>query len=99
MEISIKDYSFKDDIDFHKWRTSFTPDIRVRNDEHAALYTDGDDGVMQIEMFSEVFEYDGVTFSLVDCQYCDIDYQGIHAVLELLEGESRKNTQRLNLVN
>ena len=58
----------------------FSEHLRKAQDEIEYMISngptpDGDDGVMKFTSFSEVFESDGVSVELVDCQYCDLSFK------------------------
>jgi hypothetical protein len=50
-----------------------------------AVYTDGDDGVMLFEGYSEIFDEQGITVRLLGCTYCDITYDEMHDIVQELK--------------
>ena len=49
------------------------------------LYTDGDGGAIVFTGFSEMFEEEGLTISLVaDSNYCDITFETLDKVISIL---------------
>lgn len=53
--------------------------------ECKVLYFDSDDGVALIKHFSEVFDDDGFSINLIDCNYCDIRYIDMLEIINLFK--------------
>lgn len=94
--IIYEDYGFKDKEEYQKWRVSFIPDVMYKHtsmkDEEGdvtylldCVYTDGDDGVMEFTSMSEVFEGEGVSIQLLDCNYCDISFKEMSSIVRKLK--------------
>ena len=71
--------------ELQSWSTSFKSGTKYFNMEEApaALYTDGDDGVMLFDTFCECFEDEGVQVSIVG-EWCDISFHAMEEIGEEL---------------
>lgn len=98
--IIYKDYGFEDKEEYQKWRVSFMPDVMykhtsIEEEGHVTylldcLYTDGDDGVMEFTSTSEVFDEEGVSIQLLDCNYCDISFKEMSSIVRKLKKVNSK---------
>ena len=78
--------------EYEKLRYGFLPQFVLHTDEHlaAALYFDGDDGVVLFQNPSEVFDELGFSITLIDCKYCDISMTEMLEIAHTLD--DLKNT-------
>tara|TARA_R110000796_G_C14491876_1_gene427856 strand:- start:361 stop:639 length:279 start_codon:yes stop_codon:yes gene_type:complete len=59
--------------------------VKIRGSTSKVLYTDGDGGAIVFTGFSEMFEEEGLTISLVaDSNYCDITFETLEKVISIL---------------
>ena len=59
--------------------------VQSRGGTNKVLYTDGDGGAVVFTGFSEMFEEEGLTISLIaGCHYCDITFKMLDKVLSIL---------------
>ena len=71
------------------WRCGGVPHTAwfedVDSGTYNAVYTDGDDGVMLFEGYSEIFSEHGASVRLLDCNYCDIPFDHMHDIMQELK--------------
>jgi len=93
--IIYKDYGFEDKEEYQRWRVSFMSAITykhksIEEEGHVThlldcLYTDGDDGVMEFTSMCDVFDEEGVSIQLLDCNYCDISFKEMSSIVRKLK--------------
>ena len=104
-EQEIKDYTTglakemgKSHGEFIDWTQSFKPafiSYTDHEDTPCCCYTDGDTGVMVFRAFSEVFMEEGCQIKLIDCNYCDIDYDTLVSITLELEDKGPEHYEKL----
>ena len=82
----VKHFGFRKEYDFNIWRNTLKPDFRF-DGVGALLYTDGDSGAMLFS-WSEVFEEDGLSMRLVECNYCDIKLSSLKEIRKIFKQRS-----------
>lgn len=82
--------------DFIDWtQTMDGPDfcIACNTEEVHGIYTDSDGGAISVKGFSEIFEEEGITISMVeDVHYCDIEVDSFITMLKSIN----KTTKHLH---
>ena len=59
--------------------------VHTSESERAVLYFDRDEGAALFSTRNEVFDEWGFSMKLLDCTYCDIDFDTMPVILENLE--------------
>ena len=73
-------------------------DIHEDSLECKVLYFDSDDGVALIRHFCEVFDDDGFSITLIDCNYCDISYADMLEIIQLFKEFDEATEGEMELV-
>lgn len=81
--------------EFLEWSQSFRTDWIINDDlkdgPPVCVYTDGDQGVIVLQCYSEIFEENGLTMRFVkDLSYCDIDIESFFIILEEMTDANQK---------
>ena len=73
--------------EYNKRRHGFLAHFVIHTDANssAALYFDGDDGVVLFQNPSEVFDELGFSIRLIDCEYCDISMTDMLEIAHTLD--------------
>lgn len=59
------------------------------SDDLHVLYFDSDDGCALFSTPCEIFEESGITFQLIDCNYCDIALSDLNFIYKIFKSYSR----------
>ena len=62
------------DEELRIWSQTFKPDLIESLDGHEFLITDGDAGIALIS-YSNIHDGDGFTIALIDCNYCELNFE------------------------
>jgi hypothetical protein len=78
-------YGFDSEYELNRWAENLEgPNWRLSDEDGSALYTDGDSGIAEIG-YSEMFDDKGVSISLVECRYVDMDIESLLTIHKALK--------------
>lgn len=79
----VSQFGFKDEQALYNWAQRFTEDWII--DGSSVLYTDGDDGVILIKGYSDIFEWDGATISIVYGNYSEFSFNTMENLMAIID--------------
>ena len=81
-------YGFDSEHELNRWAENLEgPNWRLSEESDSALYTDGDSGIAEIG-YSDMFDEWGVSITLIECRYVDLDMLSLLTIhKQLKEGE------------
>ena len=80
LEETAADFEFSCAEEMILWANTMQPDHIMSKMKGSTLYTDGDSGLALIGM-SEVFDDEGISIQLINCNYCDFDFDVLNDIV------------------
>lgn len=85
----LSDFGFDSEDELITWSETLTGDWRLSEKDTRVLYTDGDSGIVMFS-WSEIEEENGMCITLINCFWCDIDFNSLRKIERVLRAAYRK---------